>query len=420
MIYKRNPPKNYVDFHQELYPGIKIKEVSFQVTENCCLNCTYCYQNHKTKKSMTFETAKKFIDDLLSDKITNFTTKDMGGIILDFIGGEPLMDIKLIEQIWEYFLYQMIALDHPWKYHFRGSICSNGILYFTPEFQNFFKKYSSLISFCISIDGNKELHDSCRVDFNGNGSYDRAIAAVHHFRENYPNEVISTKMTLAPSNIHYTYDAVLNLINEGYEDIFLNCVFEEGWTVEHAKILYNQMTKIGDYLIENHLYDKINISLFDEEAFHPMKEEENGNWCGGANGGTMSIDPNGDYYTCIRYMESSLNGAQKPLILGDIQNGYVQLEEHKKNDELLSNITRRSQSTDECFYCPIAAGCAWCSAYNYEIYGTPDKRATFICIMHKARALANVYYWNKLYHHLNIDKEFKNYLSEKDINLILN
>ena len=86
----------------------------------------------------------------------------------------------------------------------------------------------------------------------------------------------------------------------------------------------------------------IYISLFDEAAFHPMKEEENGNWCGGANGGTMSIDPNGDYYTCIRYMESSLNGSQKPLILGDIQNGYVQLEEHKKNDELLSNITRRS------------------------------------------------------------------------------
>ena len=62
--------------------------------------------------------------------------------------------------------------------------------------------------------------------------------------------------------------------------------------------------------------------------------------------------------------------------------------------ELLEGITRRSQSTDECWNCPIASGCSWCSAYNYQVHGTPDKRATFICVMHKARVLANVYYWN--------------------------
>ena len=60
-------------------------------------------------------------------------------------------------------------------------------------------------------------------------------------------------------------------------------------------------------------------------------------------------------------------------------------------------MTRCSQSTDECINCPIAAGCAWCSAYNYEYFGELNKRATFICIMHKARALANVYFWNKYY-----------------------
>ena len=38
--------------------------------------------------------------------------------------------------------------------------------------------------------------------------------------------------------------------------------------------------------------------------------------------------------------------------------------------------------------------------------------------MHKARALANVYYWNKIYSLYNIDKEFVNYLSEEDIKLI--
>ena len=33
-------------------------------------------------------------------------------------------------------------------------------------------------------------------------------------------------------------------------------------------------------------------------------------------------------------------------------------------------------------------------AYNYEKFGDINHRATFICPMHKASALINVYYWN--------------------------
>jgi sulfatase maturation enzyme AslB (radical SAM superfamily) len=123
-----------------------------------------------------------------------------------------------------------------------------------------------MISFCVSIDGNKELHDSCRIDLNGKGSYDRAIAAVHHYREHYDHGITS-KMTLAPSNIHYTYDAIVNLINEGYDEIFLNCVFEKGWELSHAKIFYNELIKLADYIIDNNLNDKVYISLFEEKYF---------------------------------------------------------------------------------------------------------------------------------------------------------
>ena len=48
----------------------------------------------------------------------------------------------------------------------------------------------------------------------------------------------STKMTLSPDNVKYTKDAVINLYNLGYTIVNLNCIFEEGWTYEHAKILY--------------------------------------------------------------------------------------------------------------------------------------------------------------------------------------
>ena len=53
-------------------------------------------------------------------------------------------------------------------------------------------------------------------------------------------------------------------------------------------------------------------------------------------------------------------------------------------------------------------------ARHIIVFGTPDKRATFICWMHKARSLANVYYWNKLYNKNNNNKVFEMYLPKED------
>jgi sulfatase maturation enzyme AslB (radical SAM superfamily) len=130
---------------------------------------------------MTFNTAKVFIDKLLNNEFEILNLDKIFAISVEFIGGEPLMEIELIEEIWEYFMTQMILLEHPWVYNIRMSICSNGILYETPKVQKFFNKYHNFISFSVSIDGNKELHDSCRVDLNGNGSYDTVVSTVKSY-----------------------------------------------------------------------------------------------------------------------------------------------------------------------------------------------------------------------------------------------
>lgn len=70
----------------------------------------------------------------------------------------------------------------------------------------------------------------------------------------------------------------------------------------------------------------------------------------------------------------------------------------------LRSITRQSQSEKKCLECPIAAGCGWCTAYNYEMSGTPNRRMTFICDMHKARVLAQCYHWNRK--HLRDPEEY--------------
>lgn len=63
------------------------------------------------------------------------------------------------------------------------------------------------------------------------------MAAVKHYHDTYGVQ-ISSKMTIAPGNVAYIAKAVISMIENGYKDINLNCVYEEGWTNEHAKILY--------------------------------------------------------------------------------------------------------------------------------------------------------------------------------------
>lgn len=151
---------------------------------------------------MDFNLIKTFIDKLLNDEFLTINSKNTKGIIFDFIGGEPFLEIDIINQTIEYVLIQLIKLKHPWVYFIRFSICSNGVLYFNKNVQTLFKKYNQLIGFTISIDGDKELHDSCRIDFNGNGSYDKAMSAVKHYRKTY-NLSLPTKMTLSPKNLNF-------------------------------------------------------------------------------------------------------------------------------------------------------------------------------------------------------------------------
>lgn len=354
-----------------------------------------CYQIAKKNHRMSFDIAKRYIDMLLEDDRENdyVNTEISEGLIVEFIGGEPLLEIDLIDKVTDYLYDRMIELNHPWRDKFMISICSNGVLYFDPKFQEYITKNKYHLSFSISIDGNKELHDACRIFPDGSGSYDIAIKGVKHFRE-FHHGHMGSKMTIAPGNVDKVYVAVVNLIELGYEEIFLNCVYEEGWTPELALVLYTQLKQLADYIIENELFDKIYLSIFEDHMFGPMSPEDNQNWCGGT-GSMLSCDYKGDLYPCIRYMESSLGDDAPPLIIGDVYRGLLPTEKEKDIVKCLRCITRRSQSTDECFNCPIAGGCSWCSAYNYQIFGTADKRTTFLCIMHKARALANAYFWNK-------------------------
>lgn len=370
-----------------------VHNFTFQTTERCSLNCTYCYQFNKTPMRMDFETAKTFIDNLLADEYGYINRYNSPAIIIEFIGGEPLLEINLTRRIYEYFLDKCYELDHPWFTFHRLSICSNGLQYFDKEVQDFFREYSQQVSFNISIDGNKELHNACRIQPNGEGSYDIDIAALNHYNKHYTPER-NSKMTLAPQNVKYLFDSVVDFINQGMSSINLNCVFEEGWNQKTARIEYEQLKKLADYILENDL-DHLFIAIFNERQEGPQDKYSDGNFCGG-DGAMLAMRPNGQFYPCIRYMPTSVGSNVKDLCIGNVQDGLIGRDDNSEVLKMMDNITRRTQSNDICYDCPLSNDCAWCSALAHTVYGTPDKRPTFICIQMIAEALANVYYWNLL------------------------
>ena len=398
--------EQFQDMIARLYPEIRSdsqkkedsvlsRTITFQVTDACNLACTYCYQHNKGTRKMSLETAKKFADMILTGEkgMSKYISPEKSpAIVFDFIGGEPFLEVELIDQICDYLFKRMIEMDHPWLDKHMFSICSNGVLYFDPKVQKFLKKHTKDLSFSVTIDGNKELHDSCRIFPDGRPSYDMAVAAAQDWMKS--GHYMGSKITIAPGNLQYLETAINHMVELGYSEINANCVYEKGWTIEHAKEFYVRLKRIADSFIEKDLTQKIYLSLFVDTFFKPKPVDDLQNWCGGT-GMMLSCDPDGYLYPCIRYMESSLGDNQPPYRIGNVWDGLAQEKEYCDRIDCMNCINRRTESTDECFYCPIAEGCSYCSAYNYEMFGTPDSRATFICDMHKARALANYYYWSR-------------------------
>lgn len=176
----------------------KIKDITFSITDECNLRCTYCYFTHKNHKNiMTFETAKKAVDDILTENL--YCTYD--GVIWDFIGGEPTIEMELIDKISDYILYRMYQLNHKWLYCYRFMIGTNGLLYDSDEFQAYINKHYGNLYVGITIDGSKEKHDLSRKKKDGSGSYDDVRRIIPLWQKQFGGE--STKATFSHDDLPY-------------------------------------------------------------------------------------------------------------------------------------------------------------------------------------------------------------------------
>lgn len=330
---------------------------------------------------MTKNIAKKCIDYIFQQY--HNTIKIVG---LNFIGGEPLLNLPIIDFICSYFLQKCCELKSPWIHTCHFAFISNGLLADTEKVYNFLKKYEDYLAFTISLDGPAEIHNKCRITKEGLPTFELAYKNWQKLRQDFPTCVdIETKATIAPENLSQLHTIVDFFASAGFKVVHINCIQEHLWTYSEAKIYYKELKQIADKLSNL----KLKIDLFNPKNYQPKSFDDNDNFCGGLSRNSITFTPDGEIYTCIRFTSTSLGEKRLALPIGNVEEGITNTVLYN----YMMTVNRRSQSNDECFYCPIAEGCGWCSAYNYEITGDINKRNTNICVMHQAEALANAYYY---------------------------
>lgn len=396
----------------------KTVPITIQITEDCNLCCSYCFQINKSPKSISFEDCKKFIDYLLS--VTPETCDYINPVknhmlVFGFVGGDALLAIDLIDQFLTYFVERAIELNHVWANNWIAHLDTNGVLYFDERVQRLAKKWPNTVSFCITVEGNKELHDKCRVFPNGEGSYEYALnAAIDQFKH---GRDLFSKITTAPENIDYLYDAIVNMIEIGYTYVYSNAVYEDVWVDKDATRYYNQLIKVADYLIDSEYYKTINVPVL-ELCKYRSYEALDDNICGG-NGTMVTLSHDRKIYNCYRFTSSSLKAGTTLLDIGDVDNGIAYTDSQKLNIKKLQSVSRLTCSDVECLNCCIAENCNYCAGCNYHEMGDPGTRTKFHCLMHIAAYLAAVYYYNKIAIKDNLEVRYSIEISEDKILRIL-
>ena len=172
-------------------------ELVLQVTQMCNLCCSYCafadsehsvYQRKRSNRSMSWETARKSIDDFLDNSFEN-TDVHFG-----FYGGEPFAEFPLVKKCVEYIEENFVGK----RIHFTAT--TNGTL-LNDEVIGFIVRHN--IHMMFSIDGPKSIHDASRKRLDGSGSFDAAYSALRRVVETYGErykDFVSIHMVINPAN----------------------------------------------------------------------------------------------------------------------------------------------------------------------------------------------------------------------------
>ena len=339
--------------------GDVVKALCLHVAHTCNLNCAYCFASqgkyHGDRALMSFEVGKRALDFLIEHSGTRRNLE------VDFFGGEPLMNWDVVKQLVQYARTQEEA-HHK---HFRFTLTTNGMLIDDDVIDFANREMSNVV---LSLDGRKEVHDRLRVDYAGNGSYDRIVPKFKQLVAARGGKNYYMRGTFTHANTDFTND-IFHLADLGFTQLSMEpvvCSPEDPYalTQEDLPVLFEQYEILAKDMLrrkkEGHpiTFYHYMIDLTHGPCIHKR--------IAGCGSGTeyFAVTPWGDLYPCHQFV------GDEAYRMGNIWDGVTNLETQEKFRQC--NVYARKEC-DECWARLFCSGGCAANAYH----ATSDIRGVY-------------------------------------------
>ncbi len=322
-----------------------VKALCLHIAHSCNLNCSYCFASqgnyHGERALMSFEVGKRALDFLIENSGTRRNLE------VDFFGGEPLMNFDVVKQLVAY----ARSIEKEKGKNFRFTLTTNGVLIDDDVIDFANRECSNVV---LSLDGRKEIHDRFRVDYAGNGSWDKIVPKFQKMVESRGGKNYYMRGTFTHANPDFLND-IKTMLDLGFNELSMEPVVcapgdPSELTEEDKPIVMQQYEELAELMIQRRREGR-------PFTFYHYMIDLTGGPCiykriSGCGVGTeyMAVTPNGDLYPCHQFV------GEESFKLGNVFDGVSNTE--KVEEFACCNVYARPDCAD-CWaklYC--SGGCA--------------------------------------------------------------
>lgn len=361
---------NYVDYITDYKKReTVVKALCLHIAHDCNLACKYCFaeegEYHGKRELMSAEVGSKAIDFLIAN------SGNRRNLEVDFFGGEPLMNWKVVKQIVE---YGRSREDESGK-KFRFTLTTNGMLLNDEIMEYCNKEMSNVV---LSLDGRKEINDAMRPTRGGHGSYDVIVPKFIKFAKSRGTRDYYIRGTFTRNNLEFSKD-VLHYADLGFEQTSMEPVV--GDADEPYAIRREDIPKIKEE------YDKLAVEYIKRKKegrgfnfFHFNIDLAQGpcvaKRLSGCGSGTeyLAVTPTGDLYPCHQFV------GQEEFLMGTVFEGVKRVDTRDAFKECNVYAKPKCRDCYARFYC--SGGCA---ANSNNFYGNITDVYDIGCELQKKR-----------------------------------
>ena len=346
-----------------------VKALCLHVAHICNLNCSYCFASqgkyNGERAVMPLEVGKRALDFLIENSGTRRNLE------VDFFGGEPLMNFDVVKELVKY----ARGREKETGKNFRFTLTTNGMLIDDDVIDFANRECSNVV---LSLDGRREVHDRYRVDYAGNGSWERIVPKFQKLVEARGGKNYYMRGTFTHANPDFLND-IKEMLSLGFRELSMEPVVTSpddpsALTEEDLPTVLRQYEELAELMQEKRREgDPFTF-------YHYMIDLKNGpciyKRVSGCGSGTeyMAVTPWGDLYPCHQFV-----GDEK-FRLGDVWHG---VDNKAIQDEFEScNVYARP----ECRSCWAKLYCSGgCAANAYHAAGSVTGIYEYGCKLFKKR-----------------------------------